>query len=135
MDRKKSVAIVENFWREVWKAPQNPDAIDRLVTEDFGITSGGLEVRSREAFKQWVIDFQSKITALDLEIIGVTVASIRRRFQGQASGKSERPGTKARLSHYPFAAAVPLRCRTFSPASAGLFLGTMMPLKLSRRRT
>ena len=26
-----SVAIVENFWREVWKQPQNPDAIDRLV--------------------------------------------------------------------------------------------------------
>ena len=67
----------------------------------------------------------------------VTMPSVRgdSSDQGQASGKSERPGTKARLSHYPFAAAVPLRCRTFSPASAGLFLGTMMPLKLSRRRT
>jgi hypothetical protein len=26
-----SVATVENFWREVWKQPQNPDTIDRLV--------------------------------------------------------------------------------------------------------
>jgi hypothetical protein len=26
-----SVAIVESFWREVWKQLQNPDAIDRLV--------------------------------------------------------------------------------------------------------
>ena len=36
-----SVAIVENFWREVWKQPQDPDAIDRLLHEDFVITSGG----------------------------------------------------------------------------------------------
>src|SRR3977135_3654723 len=77
---------------EYGPAPQNPDAIDRLVTEDFGITSGGLEVRSREAFKQWVIDFQSKITALDLEIIemfqnedGSRVAS-RWRLTGQNNG-------------------------------------------------
>jgi hypothetical protein len=36
-----SVATVENFWREVWKQPQNPEAIDRLVHADFVITSGG----------------------------------------------------------------------------------------------
>jgi hypothetical protein len=51
-----SVAIVENFWREVWKQPQNPDAIDRLVHEDFVITSGGRDIVGREAFKAWVKD-------------------------------------------------------------------------------
>src|SRR6185312_9342963 len=49
-----SVATVENFWREVWKQPQNPDAIDRLVHEDFVITSGGQDIAGREAFKTWV---------------------------------------------------------------------------------
>jgi hypothetical protein len=46
-----SVAIVENFWREVWKQPQNPDAIDRLVHEDFVITSGGRDIVGRAPFK------------------------------------------------------------------------------------
>jgi hypothetical protein len=46
-----SVAIVENFWREVWKQPQNPDAIDRLVHESFVITSGGRDIVGRAPFK------------------------------------------------------------------------------------
>ena len=49
-----SVAIVENFWREVWKQPQNPDAIDRLVHENFVITSGGRDNVGRGPFKAWV---------------------------------------------------------------------------------
>jgi hypothetical protein len=32
MAYRNSVAFVENFCNEVWKQPQNPDAIDRLVT-------------------------------------------------------------------------------------------------------
>ena len=35
MATRNSVAIVENFWKEVWQRPQDPDAIDRLVHEDF----------------------------------------------------------------------------------------------------
>jgi hypothetical protein len=45
-----SVAIVENFWREVWQL-QNPDAIDRLVHEDFVITSGGRDIVGKASFK------------------------------------------------------------------------------------
>ena len=29
-----SVKIVEDFWAEVWKAPQDVDAIDRFVIDD-----------------------------------------------------------------------------------------------------
>jgi hypothetical protein len=47
MTTRDSVAIVENFWREVWQQPQNPDAIDKFVHEDFILTSGGTESRSR----------------------------------------------------------------------------------------
>ena len=47
LDRKpgSAVAIVGNFWREVWQKPQNPDAIDRLVTEAFAT----VDDRRREA--------------------------------------------------------------------------------------
>jgi hypothetical protein len=64
-----SVAAVEKFWREVWKQPQNPDAIDRLVHEDFVITSGGQDIVGREAFKAWVKDFQSRVHNFEFHII------------------------------------------------------------------
>ena len=48
-----SGAIVENFWREVWKQPQNPDAFDRLVHEDFVITSGGPEAAVSCKWQIW----------------------------------------------------------------------------------
>ena len=69
MSRQDSVAIVERFWRDVWQRPQNPLAIDALVAEDFVITSGGKDIVSREAFKRWVIGFQSKIQDMDFQII------------------------------------------------------------------
>ena len=43
-----SVEIVENFWREVWQRPHNPDAIHDLVSADFVITSGGRDIVGRE---------------------------------------------------------------------------------------
>jgi hypothetical protein len=33
-----SVKIVEDLWGAVWKA-RNPDAVDRFVVENFGITT------------------------------------------------------------------------------------------------
>ncbi len=44
MAYRNSVAIVENFWNEVWKQPQTPDPIDRLMTQDFIVTSGGNDI-------------------------------------------------------------------------------------------
>ena len=87
-----SVAIVENFWREVWKQPQNPDAIDRLVHEDFVITSGGRDVVGREAFKAWVRDFQARVRHFEFHVFetfqnqdGSRVAS-RWRVTGRNNG-------------------------------------------------
>jgi hypothetical protein len=92
MPRKDSVAIVEKFWRKVWQAPQNPEAIDQLVAEDFIVTSGGHDIQGRAAFKKWVLDFQSKIIDLEFEPIetfqnedGSRVAS-RWRVTGKNNG-------------------------------------------------
>jgi hypothetical protein len=87
-----SVAIVENFWREVWQQPQNPDAIDRLVHEDFVITSGGRDIVGREAFKAWVRGFQSQVDDFQFHVVetfqnaeGTRVAS-RWRVTGRNKG-------------------------------------------------
>jgi hypothetical protein len=89
---QNSVAIVENFWREVWQQPQNPDAIDQLVHEDFVITSGGRDIVGREAFKAWVKDFQAKVHDFGFDIVesfqnhdGSRVAS-RWRVTGRNNG-------------------------------------------------
>jgi hypothetical protein len=89
---RNAVAAVENFWSEVWQPPQNPDAIDRLVTEDFVLTSGGIDFISRATFKEWVVDFQSKITQLEFDILetfqnaeGSRVAS-RWQIRGKNNG-------------------------------------------------
>ncbi|WP_271896022.1 ester cyclase [Candidatus Phyllobacterium onerii] len=89
--RRNSVEIVEHFWREVWQL-KNPDAIDDLVTEDFAITSGGVEINTREAFKKWVAAFLSSINDFKFEVIesfqneeGDRVAS-RWRVTGRNNG-------------------------------------------------
>ncbi len=64
-----SVEIVENFWREVWKRPHNPDAIDTLVSEDFVITSGGRDIIGRDNFKVWVKGFQAQVHDFEFHIV------------------------------------------------------------------
>jgi hypothetical protein len=68
MGKLDSVAIVENFWREVWQS-RNPDAVDELVAEDFAITSGGVVIRSRDAFKKWVAAFLASIDDFRFEVV------------------------------------------------------------------
>jgi predicted ester cyclase len=63
-----SIALVESFWEEVWAACE-PAAIDRFVTEDFIITSAGVDVVGPENFNSWVAGFQSKIADLKFEAI------------------------------------------------------------------
>ena len=60
MTPEAAIALVESFMEEVWAAC-NPSAVDRFVTEDFVITSAGVDVAGRENFKTWVAGFQSKI--------------------------------------------------------------------------
>ena len=92
MSNTNAIAAVENFWREVWQAPQNPNAIDQLLADDFVLTSGGVDFISRATFKEWVINFQSKITDLEFDILetfqnaeGTRVAS-RWQIRGKNNG-------------------------------------------------
>jgi hypothetical protein len=92
MQCETAIDIVHRFWTEVWRSPQNPDAINALVHEDFVITSGGHEIRSREAFKQWVISFQTKVKDLDFEVLDIfqsedgTRVATRWRLTGRNNG-------------------------------------------------
>lgn len=49
------------FFARVWGGPHDLDAIDELMTEDYAITTGGVEIRGRELFKNWVRHFQTLI--------------------------------------------------------------------------
>jgi hypothetical protein len=69
--QRNSIDIVQRFWNEVWRSPQNPQAIGALVHQDFVITSGGHDIRSRDAFKQWVIGFQSQVRDLEFEVLDI----------------------------------------------------------------
>lgn len=50
--------LVLQFWENTWNPPYDLDLIDKLMTEDFIITSAGQAVKGRENFKQWVTEFQ-----------------------------------------------------------------------------
>ena len=51
MNKLNSVKIVEDFWAAVWQAPQDVDAIDRFVVDDFIITTGGVDIVSKDRLK------------------------------------------------------------------------------------
>ena len=85
MANRAGVHAVRNFWGQVWQAPQNYDAIDELVVDNFVLISGGKRIDGREAFKQWAKGFGRAIGNLDMEEVesfenhdGSRVASIWR---------------------------------------------------------
>ena len=91
MAKIDAVRIVEDFWKCIWQS-RNAEAIGRFVVEDFVITSDGVEIRSREKFKEWVAGFLEKINDFDFEVIetfqneeGSRVAS-RWRVTGKNNG-------------------------------------------------
>ena len=69
MEKGSGIEAVHNFWGQVWQSPQNYDAIDDLVVEDFVFISGGRRIEGREAFKKWVEDFSAAIGNFDSEIL------------------------------------------------------------------
>jgi hypothetical protein len=69
MEKCSGTDAVHNFWAQVWQSPQNYDAIDDLVVEDFVFISGGHRIEGREAFKKWVEDFSAAIGNLESEIV------------------------------------------------------------------
>ena len=83
---------VLHFWNNVWSYPYNLDLIDELMVEDFMITNGGVEIKGREQFKQWVAGFLKTINEANLENLeifeskdGTQVVS-RWRFTGFHNG-------------------------------------------------
>ena len=69
MEKCSGIDAVHNFWEQVWQSPQNYDAIDDLVVEDFVIISGGRRIEGREAFKKWAEDFSAAIGNFNSEIV------------------------------------------------------------------
>ncbi len=57
----KAEQLALQFLSRVWVPPHDLNAIDELMTEDYVITSGGNDVKGREAFKAWVREFQSHL--------------------------------------------------------------------------
>lgn len=91
MHSQRSVEIVEEFWAAVWKG-RDPESVDRFVVDDFVITTGGVDVVSRAAFKEWVRQFLARITDFEFEVVetfqnedGSRVAS-RWRVSGKNNG-------------------------------------------------
>jgi hypothetical protein len=78
--------------RRSGRKARNPDAIDRFVVDDFVITTGGVDIVSKENFKAWVKEFLEKIADFKFEVIetfqnedGSRVAS-RWRVTGRNNG-------------------------------------------------
>ncbi len=58
---KEPEAIITEFFNRVWTPPNDLNAIDEMMTEDYTIISGGKEIKGREAFKSWVKEFQTHL--------------------------------------------------------------------------
>ena len=91
MSKNNAVEIVEAFWAAVWQ-DKDFDAIDAFCVEDFVITSGGVDVVSRDSFKEWARQFNQRITGLRFDVLetfqnedGSRVAS-RWRVTGRNNG-------------------------------------------------
>lgn len=65
------VEKVLHFWNNVWSHPYDLNLIDELMVEDFMITTGGVEIKGREQFKQWVAAFQSTVHEGNLENLDI----------------------------------------------------------------
>jgi len=86
-----AVQIVESFWKDVWSA-RNARAAEQYVSEDFVITTGGVDIVGREAFIQWIEAFLARIEDFRFDSIetfqnaeGTRVAS-RWKLSGRNKG-------------------------------------------------
>lgn len=53
--------LAYEFFRRVWMPPHELAAIDELMTEDYRITTAGVVISGREAFKSWVAGMQATV--------------------------------------------------------------------------
>jgi hypothetical protein len=105
MNPRNSVKTVEDFWTAVWKA-RNPGMVHDFVVDDFVITTGGVDIKSKQKFKEWLSAFMEKISDLRFEVLetfqnadGRRVAS-RWRIYGEEQRPAGHPGrSKAGFIH------------------------------------
>lgn len=69
--KQKPEMLVLKFFDRVWHYPHDLDAIDELMTEDYTITTAGVVVKGREAFKNWVKGFQQLLLEAKTESIDI----------------------------------------------------------------
>jgi len=63
--------LAREFLERVWGATHDLDAIDELMTEDYRITTGGVVIEGRAAFKGWVRRFQQLLANARNEVVEV----------------------------------------------------------------
>lgn len=60
-DPATSERLARDFFRRVWAPPHDLDAIDELMTDDYRITTAGMVVEGRTAFRDWVAQMQRTV--------------------------------------------------------------------------
>lgn len=69
---KRAEELAMAFLSRVWNGAANDlGAIDELMTEDYQIHSATKTISGRNAFRQWVADFQTVLTSARNEILEV----------------------------------------------------------------
>lgn len=61
MSNINSERLAHDFFRRVWAPPHELAAIDELMTDDYRITTAGVVISGREAFKAWVASMQETV--------------------------------------------------------------------------
>ncbi len=80
------------FWEGVWNPPYDIALVDRLMTENFILTSAGDDVRGRVAFKAWIAIFQKKIADLRLRNLDIFTSADGRRVTSRWEAKGRNRG-------------------------------------------
>jgi predicted ester cyclase len=68
---KHAETLALDFLRRVWSGDHDLDAINELMTEDFQISSGGVRIIGRAAFREWVRAFQATLSDSQTESLDV----------------------------------------------------------------
>jgi len=66
-DEPSPTHLVQQFWENVWNPPYDLELVDKLVAEDFVLTSAGKDVEGRAEFKKWIEGVQAKVADIRLE--------------------------------------------------------------------
>ncbi|WP_418316220.1 ester cyclase [Piscinibacter sakaiensis] len=82
--------LARDFLERVWGGWPDLDAIDQLMSEDYELVSAGTSIRGRIAFKQWVADFQQRLSGARNEVTDVFASAAGDRVAARwiCSGRS-----------------------------------------------